>query len=44
MEKMKPYQKWILGQEKQMEIYVDRFVEHVVTRRIVENTIGGGNL
>ena len=33
-DRMKPYQKWILGQEKQMEVCVDRLVDKVVTRRI----------
>ncbi|KAL7537427.1 hypothetical protein ACHAXR_007818 [Thalassiosira sp. AJA248-18] len=36
--KMEPYKKWILGQEKQMEVCVDRFVDKVVTRRIAKNS------
>ena len=31
--KMESYKKWILGQEKQMEVCVDRLVDRVVTRR-----------
>ena len=31
--KLKQYREWILGQEKQMKICVDRFVEEVVTNR-----------
>jgi len=32
--KMKSYRKWILGQEKQMEVCVDRLVDKVVTGRL----------
>lgn len=42
-DKMKPYQKWILGQEKQMEVCVDRLVDKVVTRRIVKKRQGVDN-
>ena len=31
--KMKPYRTWILGQDKQMKVCVDQFVDEVVTRR-----------
>ena len=33
-DKMKPYREWILGQEKKMELCVDRFINRVTTRRI----------
>ena len=35
-EKMKPYQEWMPGQEKQMEVCVERLVDKVVLRRIAE--------
>ena len=37
VEKMKPYVKWILVQEKQMEVCVDRLVDSLVTRRVAKS-------
>lgn len=40
VEKMKPYREWILGQEQQMKVCVDRFIDKVVIRRIAKNAGG----
>ena len=40
--KMKSYKEWILGQEKQMEVIVDLFINRVCTRRIDARKIAKG--